>query len=143
MKATYNYIGYVEPPVPKNAYLFKRTPPKISRILDNNKKYINDSAINIDQLKARASRYILDKKYRGELDTASPRNKNVLIDTDSELTSNSRNTNKNAGCTKLLIEKIESQMPQINNEYYENKIQEENLNNELNNELNNDFEENQ
>ena len=137
MKATYNYIHYVEPPVPKNAYLYKRTPPKISRILDNNKKYINDSAINIDQLKARASRYILDKKYRGELDTTSPRNKNVLIDTDSELTSNSRNTNKNTGCTKLLIEKIESQMPQINNEYYESKNQEENLN------LNDDFDENQ
>ena len=134
MDSTYNYMHYVEPPVPKNAYLYKKTPTKISKIFNNNKKYINGgSVIDINQLKARASKYILERKYRGELDTTSPGNKNVLIDTDSDMTSNSRNTNnKNGRCTKLLIEKIESQMPEINNEYYNSKIQEQNLNNELN-----------
>ena len=134
MDSTYNYMHYVEPPVPKNAYLYKKTPTKISKIFNNSKKYINGgSVIDINQLKARASKYILERKYRGELDTTSPGNKNVLIDTDSDMTSNSRNTNnKNGRCTKLLIEKIESQMPEINNEYYNSKIQEQNLNNELN-----------
>ena len=114
-----NYLTYVEPPVPKNAFLYKKTPTNISKIFNNNKKYLNDTSININQLKARASRYLLDKKYRGELDISSPGNKNILIDTDSELTANSKNTNnKNKGCTKLVIEKIESQKPQINNEYY-------------------------
>ena len=135
MDSTYNYMHYVEPPVPKNAYLYKKTPTKISKVFNNNKKYINGSVIDINQLKARASKYILDRKYRGELDPTSPGNKNVLIDTDSELTSNSRNTNnnnKNGRCTKLLIEKIESQMPEMNYEYYNSKNQEENLNKELN-----------
>ena len=114
-----NYLTYVEPPVPKNAFLYKKTPTNISKIFNNNKKYLNDTSININQLKARASRYLLDKKYRGELDISSPGNKNILIDTDSELTANSKNTNnKNKGCTKLVIEKIESQKPQINKEYY-------------------------
>ena len=114
-----NYLTYVEPPVPKNAFLYKKTPTNISKIFNNNKKYLNDTSINLNQLKARASRYLLDKKYRGELDISSPGNKNILIDTDSELTANSKNTNnKNKGCTKLVIEKIESQKPQINKEYY-------------------------
>ena len=114
-----NYLTYVEPPVPKNAFLYKKTPTNISKIFNNNKKYLNDTSINVNQLKARASRYLLDKKYRGELDISSPGNKNILIDTDSELTANSKNTNnKNKGCTKLVIEKIESQKPQINKEYY-------------------------
>ena len=114
-----NYLTYVEPPVPKNAFLYKKTPTNISKIFNNNKKYLNDTSINVNQLKARASRYLLDKKYRGELDISSPGNKNILIDTDSELTANSKNTNnKNKGCTKLIIEKIESQKPQINKEYY-------------------------
>ena len=114
-----NYLTYVEPPVPKNAFLYKKTPTNISKIFNNNKKYLNDTSINVNQLKARASRYLLDKKYRGELDISSPGNKNILIDTDSELTANSKNTNNNnKGCTKLVIEKIESQKPQINKEYY-------------------------
>ena len=114
-----NYLTYVEPPVPKNAFLYKKTPTNISKIFNNNKKYLNDTSINVNQLKARASRYLLDKKYRGELDISSPGNKNILIDTDSELTANSKNSNnKNKGCTKLVIEKIESQKPQINKEYY-------------------------
>ena len=113
-----NYINYIEPPAPRNAAVYKKTPTKITKNQNYNKIYKNGSAINFNKVKARATKYILDKRYRGELDPGSPGNKNILLDSDSELTTNSKNLNNNAGCTKLVIEKIESQVPQINQEYY-------------------------
>ena len=132
MNSYNNYLNYIEPLAPKNAFLYKKTPTKISKNQNHNKKYINDSAINLDKIKARATKYIADKRYRGELDISSPGNKNVLLDSDSEMTTNSKNANANYGCTKLVIEKIESQVPQINKEYYKFTNQIRNSNNELN-----------
>ena len=70
------------------------------------------------------------KKYRGVLDVSSVGNKDVLTDSDSEAPRN-RNSKENEdynvndnympkkkGCAKLIIEKIESQIPQTNAEYY-------------------------
>ena len=66
-------------------------------------------------------RYVSKKRYQGVLDVASPGNKYVLIDSDSEVSKNgikvNRNNNIKNGCAKLVIEKVESQLPQKNEEY--------------------------
>ena len=71
------------------------------------------------------SKALSKKKRRGVFDMSSPGNKDVLTDTDSEIPENSKNMeliNKNMrkknGCAKLIIDKIESQEPQNNEEYY-------------------------
>ena len=114
-----NYIHYIEPPVLKNAVIYKKTPTKIVHNHNQNQKYLNDSGINFNKMKARATKYISDKRYREGLDISSQRNKNILIESDSELTTNSKNNaNANTGVTRLVIEKIESQVPQTNQDYY-------------------------
>ena len=116
MNSYNNYMNYIEPP--KKAILYKKTPTKLIQNNNYNRTNLNGSGLNINQIKARATKLISDQRYRGELDISSPGNKNVLLDSDSELTTNSKNLNPNTGCTKLVIEKIESQIPQINKEYY-------------------------
>ena len=71
------------------------------------------------------SKALSKKKRRGVFDMSSPGNKDVLTDTDSEIPEASKNMeliNKNMhkrnGCAKLIIDKIESQEPQKNEEYY-------------------------
>jgi len=119
MNSYNNYINYVEPPAPRNGLFYKKTPTKIIDDHKFNRKYINNPAINLEEIKARATKYIADKRFQGELDIDSPGNKNILLDSDSEFTPSSRNiNNNNTGCTKLVIEKVESQMPQENKEYY-------------------------
>ena len=61
-----------------------------------------------------------EKKYRGVLDPAAPNNKNIFIDTDSELHFSEReegpiNPKKNEKSAKLLIAKTESQYPETYN----------------------------
>jgi len=66
-------------------------------------------------------RELSKKKNRGILDVSSVGNKDVLTDSDSEATNrNSKyeDSNKNGKCAKLIIEKVESQAPKINEEYY-------------------------
>ena len=116
MNSYNNYMNYIEPS--KKAILYKKTPTKLIQNNNYNRTNLNGSGLNINQIKARATKLISDQRYRGELDISSPGNKNVLLDSDSELTTNSKNLNPNTGCTKLVIEKIESQIPQINKEYY-------------------------
>ena len=116
MNSYNNYMNYIEPP--KKTILYKKTPTKLIQNNNYNRTNLNGSGLNINQIKARATKLISDQRYRGELDISSPGNKNVLLDSDSELTTNSKNLNPNTGCTKLVIEKIESQIPQINKEYY-------------------------
>ena len=106
-----NYLNYVESPFQNKAFQ-KKTPSKLAKNNNYNKKILTSSAINFHKIHSKVT------KYRGELDIYSPGNKNILIESDSELTTNSKNLNGNSGCTKLVIEKIESQIPQINNEYY-------------------------
>ena len=130
MNSYNNYVNYVEPPAPKNGLFYKKTPHKIFENNKYNRNYINNSAINLEEIKARATKYISDKRFQGELDIDSPGNKNILLDSDSEFTPSSKNLNNNTGCTKLVIEKVESQMPQVNREYYKFTNLKRNTNND-------------
>ena len=111
-----NYMTYIEPQ--KKAVLYKKTPTKIIQNNNYNRTKLNGSGLNVNKMKAKMSKIITNQRYRGELDISAPGNKNVLLDSDSDITTNSKNLNPNTGCTKLVIEKIESQIPQINKEYY-------------------------
>ena len=73
------------------------------------------------------SKALSKKKKRGILDISSPGNKDVLTDSDSEMATSknsknmeviNKNMHKKNGCAKLIIEKIESQAPKRNEEYY-------------------------
>ena len=75
------------------------------------------------------SKALSKKKRRGILDISSLGNKDVLTDSDSEVQTNrntknekiienNKKTYKKNRCAKLIIEKIESQGPKINEEYY-------------------------
>ena len=83
-----NYINYIEPRAPRNAVVYKKTSNKITMNQNYNKKYKNGSAINFNKVKSWATKYILDKRYRGELDPGSSGDKNILLESDSELTTN-------------------------------------------------------
>ena len=129
-KKSQNTMGYLS--LSKHFPMYKKTPTKkishtkkASQIRYSSKTYKNNeitsSIINNDY--QFFTKYISKKKFRGVLDMASPNNKDVLIDSDSEVPStikerNSNNCNKKKGCTKLVIEKVESQMPKRNEEYY-------------------------
>ena len=81
----------------------------------------NNSRQNTEDLEHILSKELSKKKNRGILDISSVGNKDVLTDSDSEVSdrkSKYGNTNKRGGCAKLIIEKIESKLPQRNEEYY-------------------------
>ena len=118
-------IGYLT--VSKKTPIYKKTPTKknnqahysntISKNINNE---INNSNINSGY--NFLTKYISKKKFQGILDTTSPGNKDVLIDSDSELppTKKTENNNifKNNKCAKLVIDKVESQVPRKNGDYY-------------------------
>ena len=92
-------------------------------ILRKDKNYISSNQ-GINHL---FSKVLSKKKRRGVLDMSSPGNKDVLTDTDSEIPDSknsssmeliNKNMHRKNGCAKLIIEKIESQGPQRNEEYY-------------------------
>jgi hypothetical protein len=101
----------------KNTHFIKTGGRNYQKLTSFEKKYkqFNEGLDNI--LYGELSK----KKNRGILDVSSVGNKDVLTDSDSEATyRNSKNddSNKKGKCAKLIIEKIESQAPQINEEYY-------------------------
>ena len=66
------------------------------------------------------SKVLSKEKHRGILDMSSPGNKDVFTDSDSELSqgqknkikeNNKKNMDNKKGCAKLIIEKVESQVP--------------------------------
>ena len=66
------------------------------------------------------SKVLSKEKHRGILDMSSPGNKDVFTDSDSELSqgqknkikeNNKKNKDNKKGCAKLIIEKVESQVP--------------------------------
>ena len=79
-----------------------------------------------DDLNNRIYRVLSKKKERGIFDNSSPGNKDVLIDSDSELPLSTRTKNiekgsgnpYKKGCAKLIIEKVVNQMPKRNEEYF-------------------------
>ena len=106
-----------------NAHYQKNTPfiktggRNYQKLTSFEKKYkqFNEGLDNI------LCRELSKKKNRGILDVSSVGNKDVLTDSDSEATNrNSKNedSNKKGKCAKLIIEKVESKAPQINEEYY-------------------------
>ena len=131
MNSTQNYlnpkktIGYLT--VSKKTPIYKKTPTKknnqahysntISKNINNE---INNSNINSGY--NFLTKYISKKKFQGVLDTSSPGNKDVLIDSDSELPpakkTENKNIFKNNKCAKLVIDKVESQVPRKNGDYY-------------------------
>ena len=117
-----------------NLALSKNMPLYTRATLKNSSKnnfsrnnFINSEVSNISKNNLNLLTRVYSKnKYRGVLDTTSPNNKDIFIDTDSEgpMKKTSKNTEKKTniidknGCAKLVIEKVESQNPIHNNEYY-------------------------
>jgi len=56
-----------------------------------NRTKLNGSGLNVNKMKAKMSKIITNQRYRGELDISAPGNKNVLLDSDSDVTTNSKN----------------------------------------------------
>ena len=115
-----NTIGYLT--ISKQMPIYKKTPTKtiFQNHYKTNKFIINKKNGTINQSSYLLDRYISQKRYQGVMDVASPGNKDVLIDSDSEVSKKgikvNRNNNIKNGCAKLVIEKVESQFPQKNEE---------------------------
>ena len=121
-------IGYLT--VSKKTPIYKKTPTKkiiqtrLSNTISKNiSNVINNS--NISSGYNFLAKYISKKKFQGVLDMTSPGNKDALIDSDSELppvnnTDNNKNKNifKKNKCAKLVIDKVESLLPEKNEDYY-------------------------
>ena len=115
-------------PLSQNLYGVLKTDPS-----SNYKEELSKNDLmhlsNVEMYDNILSKALSKKKRRGILDISSPGNKDVLTDSDSEIQTN-RNTkngkiidgdkkiNKKNKCAKLIIEKVESQAPKINEEYY-------------------------
>ena len=108
----------------KSSYAVLKTDPSYYN-QDFSRNSLMNSSMN-DNFDNVFSKILSKKKKRGILDISSPGNKDVLTDSDSEAQTNKNqknigNTNKNMNkikCAKLIIEKVESQTPQNNEEYY-------------------------
>ena len=123
---TMNTVGYLT--ITKKMPMYKRTP--IKKQSKNNYTINNYTSGDVNDISKNnyklLSRVLSKNKFKGVLDTTSPNNKDIFIDSDSERPSNKisknidkENNNANrSGCAKLVIEKIESQEPTYNNEYY-------------------------
>ena len=114
--------------LPKEMPLYSRASLKKSTKNNWSKNnYKNNENNNISKNNFKLLNRVYSKnKFRGVLDTTSPNNKDIFIDSDSEkpMKKVSKNTEKKNniigknGCAKLVIEKVESQEPVYNNEYY-------------------------
>jgi hypothetical protein len=123
---TMNTVGYLT--ISKKMPMYKKTPiKKITQNIYSINNYASSDINNISKNNYKLlSRVFSKNKFRGVLDTTSPNNKDIFIDSDSErptnkISKNAEKYNNNAnrsGCAKLVIEKIESQEPTYNNEYY-------------------------
>ena len=108
----------------KSSYAALRTDPAYYN--QDISKSINYSSKN-EGLDSLLSKALSKKKKRGILDISSPGNKDILTDSDSEMAASknsknmeiiNKNMHKKNGCAKLIIEKVESQAPKRNEEYY-------------------------
>ena len=105
-----NTIGYLSI---KNNPIFKKTPIKKQSHGRYSSITHKNNEITINSNYQFISKFISKKKFRGILDLNSPNNKDVLIDSDSERPSYKylENGDIKKGCTKLVIEKVESKIP--------------------------------
>ena len=123
-----NTVGYLS--ISKKTPIYKKTPTK--NVSQNNVLTNNYSSKEMDYISLNSGYNLLSKvmtknKYKGVLDITSPGNKDVFIDSDSErsnaklskkIEKNNLKKPKKNGCAKLVIEKVESQLPRENTEYY-------------------------
>jgi len=120
-----NTFGYAA--LSKNMPLYSRA--SLKKSTKNNWSKNNYTKTEINNISKNnfnlINRVYSKNKFRGVLDTTSPNNKDIFIDSDSEgpMKKASKNTDKKNNitdrnrCAKLVIEKIESQEPVYNKEY--------------------------
>ena len=99
---------------------FHRKPQIYQDNYPTNQTYKMQTNFEQENMNNYLSNIYKEKKYRGVLDPAAPNNKNIFIDTDSELHLSEReegviNPKKNEKSAKLLIAKTESQYPETYN----------------------------
>ena len=136
-KTSANYYKVLNKKIPVNQKIYRniQTDPNYFNH-DFRSKNTNYLSFNEeDNIYLFLSKELSKKKKRGILDISSPGNKDVLTDSDSELPPSKKsktkgfiNKNKDKkGCAKLIIEKVESQVPKRNEEYYKFTNQKRNL----------------
>ena len=116
---TYNGLGTrnTNSRYQKNIQPISNGPRKYQKYTSDEKNY-KQSNEDIGHI---LSKELSKKKNRGILDVSSVGNKDVLTDSDSEApnkNSKYEDLNRKSGCAKLIIEKVESQVPARNEEYY-------------------------
>ena len=99
---------------------FHRKPQVYPTSFQTNKKTIQIDTLEEENMNNIITDIYKQKKFRGMLDPTSPNNKNIFIDTDSELPNTEKIKDEsvkahNKKSTQLLIEKTESQFPETYN----------------------------
>ena len=99
---------------------FHRKPHVYPTSFQTNKKTIQIDTLEEENMNNIITDIYKQKKFRGMLDPTSPNNKNIFIDTDSELQNTEKIKDENVKAhnkksTQLLIEKTESQFPETYN----------------------------
>ena len=99
---------------------FHRKPHVYPTSFQTNKKTIQIDTLEEENMNNIITDIYKQKKFRGMLDPTSPNNKNIFIDTDSELPNTEKIKDEsvkahNKKSTQLLIEKTESQFPETYN----------------------------
>ena len=142
---TLNNINNRNSPSNLKSYASLKTEPNF---FNKTKKTINCLSINEEIDNILLSKALSKKKERGIFDVSSPGNKDVLTDSDSEIQQNKdtknmeytkKKINKKNGCAKLIIEKVENQVPKKIESYYKFNNQKKNIRNSNENILNNNI----
>ena len=99
---------------------FHRKPQVYPTSFQTNKKTIQIDTLEEENMNNIITDIYKQKKFRGMLDPTSPNNRNIFIDTDSELPNTEKIKDEsvkahNKKSTQLLIEKTESQFPETYN----------------------------
>ena len=99
---------------------FHRKPQVYPTSFQTNKKTIQIDTLEEENMNNIITDIYKQKKFRGMLDPTSPNNRNIFIDTDSELPNTEKIKDENVKAhnkksTQLLIEKTESQFPETYN----------------------------
>ena len=99
---------------------FHRKPQVYPTSFQTNKRTIQIDTLEEENMNSIITDIYKQKKFRGILDPSSPNNKNIFIDTDSELPNSEKFRDENSNIynkksTQLLIEKTESQFPETYN----------------------------
>ena len=99
---------------------FHRKPQVYPTSFQMNKKTVQIDKLEEDNMNSIITDIYKQKKFRGMLDPTSPNNKNIFIDTDSEVQKSEKIQDEfdkvhNKKSTQLLIAKTESQFPETYN----------------------------